>query len=575
MYDNEKQVWKSALSMIINCKKNLFSIFICLIFLSVTSFLQPIMLKEITDKGIGGEDSIVLVVWVILLSVIKLSESGINIIKTSNFIKIHNYLFKSLNEKMFNKLYRLPITFFKEKNSAEIINTLKTDINNISSISNEIAALSATAILQIITGIVGLILISWEMAFVIIALIPIKCVIVNKFSNGKERILKFSLEGENNYSAWLGEQIDGIREMKLWNLFRKKYFKLKQFQDELALSYEKNMMWDRYYSFCEEMLDAVVYSVLFLLGGLLVINKKITMGGLLAFISYFSYIMVPISLLINGRYYFAKIRPSLIRFYDFLKLPDEEYIAENDVEIRDLEMEPLIEFCHVAFSYNDRNILLKDISFKIYNKEKIALIGSNGSGKSTIFDLMLGLYQPQAGEIKIGGNLINDMGMESVRKRIAIVNQRLYFYDTSIEDNINIEGKASTSEIEKVSIKSGVEKFVKDLPQDYRQNLGKNGEKLSGGERQKIAVARALLKEAEIILLDEATNGYDIESKNISLFDIFQEQTVIMITHKYEELKKADRIYRIVNGELLEENLNSISDDTVVREGGGNDEEER
>ena len=551
MDNNNKQIMKQIFSLILPCKTNLIIVFVCLIVIALTTFFQPLLIQNITDRGIINREFKYLFVMVLFLFIVKITGEGISILQTYNFAKLHNIISVKLSGQMFEKLYHLPLAYFKERNTTEIVNALKLDINTIASVCDEVSALSITAILQIIAGLIGLILINWKMSLIIIAFIPIKFYVVKSFSNKKTKALNKSLKNDYKYYAWLGEQIDGIKEIKLWALFRKKYAEQENIYHKVISSYTENAICDKYYTFGETFLDIILYCIIYLLGGWLVLKDSMTIGGVLAFISYCSYIIVPITLLINVNYYFAKIIPSAIRFYDFLKLSEEKYLITNTAE-KALKKEPLIEFKRVQFSYDNRE-LLKDISFQIRTGDKVALIGLNGSGKSTIFNLLLGFYQPQKGEIKINGKLINELGMETIRKKIAVVDQKPHLYNTTIEKNIDIEGCSSIEEIEQASRKSGAHKFITKFPDGYKHVLGKDGEKLSGGERQKIAIARALVKKSNIVLLDEATNAYDVESNSSSLTGIFQEKTVIIITHKYDELQGINRILRLTDGKINEE----------------------
>ena len=229
--------------------------------------------------------------------------------------------------------------------------------------------------------------------------------------------------------AWLEEQISGIREMKLWNLYTFQNNELKKLQKKLLQSYQKSAMWDQKYSFCEVSVDTLIMGFLYLLGGYLVIMGKTTAGSLLAFITYCSNITGSITLLIDVRYYFARIKPSAERFYEFLNGKEEKAIFSKKVcyNENDKELIPVIEFCDVTFSYHGQKPVLDGISFQIYQGEKVAIIGNNGVGKSTLFDLITGLYQPDQGIIKIKEKIFVNLVLETIRGKIAVVSQNPFF----------------------------------------------------------------------------------------------------------------------------------------------------
>lgn len=213
-------------------------------------------------------------------------------------------------------------------------------------------------------------------------------------------------------------------------------------------------------------------------------------------------------------------------------------------------MTPIIEFKDVKFSYDRQKKVIDGISFQIYEGEKVAIIGKNGAGKTTIFNLITGICHPDSGVIKIEGQEIQKIGVETIRNNIAVVSQNPFFYNASVWDNIDLGRKYSKEEIVRSCRKSGADDFVSQMKEGYETILGNGGQKLSGGERQKIAVSRALLKKAKIVLLDEATTGYDMESRKVSMKELFPNQTVIVVTHHQEELEGMDTIYRLHQGEI-------------------------
>ena len=216
----------------------------------------------------------------------------------------------------------------------------------------------------------------------------------------------------------------------------------------------------------------------------------------------------------------------------------------------DKELIPVIEFCDVTFSYHGQKPVLDGISFQIYQGEKVAIIGNNGVGKSTLFDLITGLYQPDQGIIKIKGKDIRELGLETIRGKIAVVSQNPFFYNTSVIDNIDLGRRNNMEDVVQVCRLSGADSFISQMEEGYETMLGNRGLKLSGGERQKIAVSRALLKKAEIVLLDEATTGYDVDSRKHTMESLFSKQTLVKVTHQEEELRGMDSIYRLHQGKL-------------------------
>lgn len=530
-------------------KKYIFQICICLATVSILNFFQPLIIREITDKGMLEKNMKDIIVFSVLLLLTYTVMQGVDLIQTSLFVRVRNKLWGKLYDKVYQKLSRLPLTYYFEKDSAEIIGTIESDINSVSSVADEMTAFSVAAILQIVGGMAGLFMLNWKLAFLVVFLIPVKCVIVNILSKQKEKQISGMIENNRAFFAWMGDCISGIREMKLWNLFFIKQKQFEQLQKKMMCSYKDNMLLDQWRVFLIAVSDMLLHAGLYILSGAMIIQGEFTIGGAFAFLSYSGDVTSPITSLISIRYYFAQILPSARRLVDFLELEEEYVQTEDRVETKQ-ESAAILEFSDVWFGYNQEEMILKGIHFQADKGDKIAIIGDNGSGKSTILDLAAGFYRPNAGVIRIQGVPLNQMGAWEIRSKISVVSQKSYLFQGTVEENINIGEDALETEVIDVCHKSGV------CCSNLKETIGHDGAALSGGEHQKIALARALLKKADILFLDEANASLDVGADAI-LCDLLKNninhKTVIFVTHRQELLQAADKIYRLKNGKLIQE----------------------
>lgn len=512
-------------------------------------FFQPLIIREITDKGMLEKNMKDIIVFSVLLLLTYTVMQGVDLIQTSLFVRVRNKLWGKLYDKVYQKLSRLPLTYYFEKDSAEIIGTIESDINSVSSVADEMTAFSVAAILQIVGGMAGLFMLNWKLAFLVVFLIPVKCVIVNILSKQKEKQISGMIENNRAFFAWMGDCISGIREMKLWNLFFIKQKQFEQLQKKMMCSYKDNMLLDQWRVFLIAVSDMLLHAGLYILSGAMIIRGEFTIGGAFAFLSYSGDVTSPITSLISIRYYFAQILPSARRLVDFLELEEEYVQTEDRVETKQ-ESAAILEFSDVWFGYNQEEMILKGIHFQADKGDKIAIIGDNGSGKSTILDLAAGFYRPNAGVIRIQGVPLNQMGAWEIRSKISVVSQKSYLFQGTVEENINIGEDALETEVIDVCHKSGV------CSSNLKETIGHDGAALSGGEHQKIALARALLKKADILFLDEANASLDVGADAI-LCDLLKNninhKTVIFVTHRQELLQAADKIYRLKNGKLIQE----------------------
>ena len=541
--------------MLCEYKKYFPGIFCCFFGSAFVTFLQPLIIRQITDFGMLQKNMKYILLFSGILIIVSLSQQELNIIQTRLFSNVHNQFTHFLYEKTYWKINRMKIQYFDERGSAELINTISMDIDNVASVVDQITQLSISSILQIIGGIVGLSLLDWKLALLIEAIIPLKFIIVSYCANKKREVFEQWIEDKRKFMSWFAECINGIHEMKLWNLFQVKNPQFESQQKDLMDSYKRNAMLDEYSTVSVVVMDTAVNVLLYILSGFFIIKGEFTIGGAFAFITYSAYVVNPISSLINIKYYFAQIEPSAKRLFRLWGQPEEAEMKLNEMEHGQIlqEGDIVFEVKDLFFGYESNHPILNGVSLCVKKGERVAIIGENGSGKSTLLNLLAGFYQPQKGKIKLYGVPAELINIQDMRNRIAVVSQRPYLFQGTIEENVNIDGKASREAVIEACRKSGALSFIEKFDYGFGQKIGQDGAKLSGGERQKIAVARALLKNADVLLMDEATEGFDVESNEALhklLHNELKDKTIIFVTHKYRELEGVDKVYRLSKGIL-------------------------
>lgn len=554
--DNDK-IYKNILKMLCVYKRHIAGILFCLIGMSFTAFLQPLIIREITDQGMVEKNMENILIYAGLLISFSTLYQIFDTIQIRLFSNVHNGIIFSLYEQVYWKMNRLRIEYFYENGTAEILHTISSDIGNVASVANQMTTLSITSVLQVFGGIIGLAVLDWKMAVFILLFIPLKFLLVYYFSKKKNKAVEQMLKHDRVFSGWLGDCINGIREMKLWGLFYVKHKDFEELQKKMLGAYRENCMVDQYKKMTVSLLDVLLNAMIYVLCGWLIIRGDFTIGSAFAFVTYSGYVVSPISFLIDIKYFFAEIKPSAKRLFSFLEMPEEnnaaltkKKILSDDMLYKDV---PILELQGVTFGYEKDVPVLKNVNLIVRTGEKIAIIGENGSGKSTLLNLLSGFYQPISGDIKIYGISIKEIGVECIREKIAMVPQKPYLFKGTIEENVDVNRTASFEDVISSCKKSGAISFIKKLENGFTQLVGQDGAKLSGGERQKLAVARALVKKANILILDEATSGFDEESnRNMIhlLHNDLVEKTVIVVTHKYEELEGIESVYKLSEGYL-------------------------
>lgn len=531
-------------------KKLILLILGCYAVLMGTAFFRPLVIQRIMDKGLLGENLQVVIIFAVVLFALVFVEEGISILQAKLFIELKNKVVIRLYTKGFAQLIKAKMNYFAENNTTEIINRLSTDINHISSLFDNGMMHILSYVLKIICGITGLVIVNWKLAILVLTAVPIKYLMIRFFSEKKEGGIRQWIEENSKFSAWFDDNISGIREIKLWNQYKNKQETLKQRQRNILDLEKKNALIDEYNLAGDSLLQGIVLSILYGAGGYFVCRDNLSIGSLTAFITYSNYVINPISLVMNVKLIFAEINPSFERLKDFLSF-ETEYFSKDGYSIH--EFRDSIFFKDVSFSY-DEKVLMKNISFEIHKGEKIAITGENGSGKSTLIGLLLRFLCPDEGNIFIDGRKANEYQLKDYRELFGVVSQETYLFRDTLKNNIKMNRKIDDEKLRQMCEKMEIQDLVDKLPNGYDSVLDKNGENLSGGERQKIALIRAIIKDSPIIIMDEATANIDKKYSEFfyrRIISEFPEKTFVIITHKTEYLEEMDAVYEIRDHTLL------------------------
>lgn len=540
---------KRLFGKLANFKGPIGLILLCLLLISAITFITPLIIRRITDRGMMAGEFEFIVRFSVLLLAVSAVKQLLELWQSRLFVDFQNQFQYALERETFGKLLRLKLAYFTDKNSASIINQVSTDIGSVCGIADRSLLLIVSSAFTIVSGLVGLVVISWKMTLIVLAVVPVKYWISKTLSKRQEKIREKYIDDFKSYVSWYDDTISGIKEIKLWNLYsiKHKVFKKKIFA--LMEDSKSSTMMDTYNQTAAGFLGWVVTCVLYVIGGYLLSRHEMTIGGVFAFISYSAYVTGPISSVLGVRMMFARVAPSMKRLFDFLNLEEEKNkkAANLPTVVEDLKMS------HVSFDYGE-TVVLKDVNLHIRPGEHIAIIGENGSGKSTIIHLFMRIINPQNGNITLNGKDIQEYGIDEYRDLFAVVSQNPYLFQATILQNIDLQNIHSEDKTSRAIRQSGADTLVQKMPAHVHHIVGKDGANLSGGERQKIAVARAILKDTPVIILDEATSQFDVDSSAYLRKVIkteFASKIVILITHNYEHLQDMDRVYQLEDGVLV------------------------
>lgn len=544
---SNREAVRKLLALLKDYTKIISIIFGCLLISTVLNLCVPLLSRRIMDDGFIGGNKELLIKLVLCSLMVYLVISVIDIIKEKNRINISAKIQYSLSEQAFSHLMKMKASYFNNKNYAEILNNINVDIGNMTSIADEGVFFVVTQAFSMTGGVIGLFILNWRMTILVLLFIPIKYVVMKKFAKQRKKVMDDFINDSQKYARWFGDTIGGGREVKLFGILNYKHAEFSQKQSKVVERQKKLNILSQWNNIIDTTLVQILVTVIYIIGANLVFKFQLSVGSVFAFITYSAYVTGPISAILNIGYLLSGIIPSTKRYYEFMNLQEETDKGKLiKPEFGNLKLE------EVFFSYETDKPILTDVNIEIPKGSKTVLIGKNGSGKSTIINLLTRMYEPTAGQIKLKGVNIFEITLESYRNMISVVSQQIYLFNDTIRNNICIYKKVSDEVIETACKDSGLEDFLKEVSLDYV--VGQNGAMLSGGQKQKIALARALVHDKPIIIFDEVTSNTDVYSEhqiNGLLHTRLKEKTVIIITHKQEILQDVDQIVMLKDGAVV------------------------
>lgn len=541
--DNKEAVKK--LFLLLNRYREIIVVIICCLFISTgLNLCIPLISRRIMDDGFIGGNKKLLIKMVLISLAIHFINSFIDTIKEKKRVDISAKIQYFLSEQSFTHLMKLRVNYFNNTNYAEILNSINTDIGQMAAIADSSVFFVVTQAFSMTGGIIGLFIIDIRMTILVLLFIPVKCIVMKYFAKKQKQIMDEFISCNQEYAKWFGDTVGGVREVKLFNVFDKKHEEFVGNQNNIIKKQKQMNMLGQWNMIIDSVMVQCLSTWLYVLGANLVFDLRLSVGSVFAFITYSAYVTGPISAILNIGYYLSGIIPSTRRYYAFMDLEEEIDDGEQRVLYpSDLKLE------RVSFSYEKDKYILKDIDILFEKGSKTAIIGRNGSGKTTIINLLTRMYEPTSGKILLGGDEISGLPLPAYRNMVSVVSQQIYLFNDTIRNNICLYKPVSDAVIEAACRDSGLEDFIKKVSLDYV--VGQNGALLSGGQKQKIALARAIVHDKPIIIFDEATSNTDVYSEqqiNGLLSTKLKENTVIVVTHKKEVLNKVDQIVVLKDG---------------------------
>lgn len=465
------------------------------------------------------------------------------------------FVLKDIRDKMMQNIGRMSFASFSKNHSGDIVSRLN---NETWSIRNFIQSQLINIIflpIMFLCAFSYMLLINWKLTIVSFVLVPIVIYITNIISQKNSVYSKNYFCKLGSANSIIQDSIKGFNILKSFNLEKYLYDKCKNNLDEalgFGLEIEKRLSYIL-------PLIIIMYELPFIMcvlyGGYLSINGEISSADLVAFIQLLTYVIQP---LVNIPQMIANVRKmtgaverlSEIQQIEIERSDGKEY--DGDINACDR----VIEFKNVSFQYENDVKVLNEVSFCIQRGQKVGIVGESGSGKSTILNLICGFYEASGGQIRIFGEDVMEWKLDSLREKIAYAMQDAHIYSDSVFENIRYGSlEASKEEVLCSAKAANANEFISKMSHGYDTIIGEGGVKISGGERQRIAIARTMLKKAPIILLDESTSAQDYHSESLiieALNKLNTQQTLVVVAHRLWTLRNFDKILVLKDGSIIE-----------------------
>ncbi|MEE3470026.1 MAG: peptidase domain-containing ABC transporter [Butyrivibrio hungatei] len=453
----------------------------------------------------------------------------------------------------FEHIYKLPMKFFSTRKTGDIT----TRFSDAFTIKNIFTGIALSLIMDISMALMsGVILfrMNSQLFSIILFMTVVSIILVFIF---KQPYKKINEEQMQQASVLNSEIIEGLRAVETIKGNANEVTELESIEKEyiksLRIGYKESML-SNVQGTISSIISGMGNIVLLYVGISSVINNELTLGSYMAFMTLSGYFMNPISNLVGLQLQIQEANISMKRLSEILDYEREEN-EEDQQEITNIDGD--IEIKNLTFRYGNRKPALDNISFTISKGQKVALVGASGSGKSTIAKLLLRYYEPENGEITVDGADIKEFSHSSLRRAISYVPQNIELFSKSIYDNIRVSRmNATLDEVKEAAKKADAHEFIKRLPMQYHTYLEEAGNGLSGGEKQRIALARAFLKDNKFYIMDESTSNLDFATENI-IFDMiynkFRKKTMLIIAHRLATVKNCDKIIVMDKGQIIEQ----------------------
>tara|TARA_A100001015_G_scaffold37989_1_gene41795 strand:+ start:324 stop:2060 length:1737 start_codon:yes stop_codon:yes gene_type:complete len=521
---------------------------------SLSGLVLPYASKNLIDEVIPSKDTQALTYLLIVVCTALLFQSVSSFSLTRLLSVEAQHLISILRAKVQQKLLKLPTSFFDNNKSGALVSRVMTDVEGVRN-------LVGTGLVQLIGGsitaiisLVILIKINWQMTLLVLFPVLVFALIALKAFKYIRPIFRARSKINAEVTGRLTETLNGIRVIKGFNAEEQEKKVFEKGVQDLYQNVKKSLTATAFITSSSTFLLGLASAGIMGMGGYFIMNNTMTYGEFVSFTLFLGFMIAPIVQMSNIGSQLTEAFAGLDRTQELMSIPEE-----NNMDIRLLKLNKIegnVCFKNISFSYDDKTEVLHRIYFEAAKGSVTALVGSSGSGKSTIAGLITSFLNPSSGQVLIDGIDLSKVDLKSFRSQLGVVLQDDFLYEGTIRENILFPRPEATEKELLEAVKGAyVNEFTDRFENGLNTLIGERGVKLSGGQRQRISIARALLAKPKIVILDEATSNLDTQSESFiqkSLAVLMKERTTLVIAHRLSTIQKADQILVIEDGNIVE-----------------------
>ena len=534
-------------------------VFVTILLSAVVGLLPSIITGRIVDEALVGKNMRLLVQLLVMAFVTLTASQVISVLESYINAWISQRIIFDMKNQMYDHLQHMPHAFFTSEKQGDIITRMNTDISGVSTVISGTLSSIVSNVATVVTTLVALFTMSWKLAIVGIVVIPLLILPTKSVGRRRYQLLTDSQAKNDEMNQLINEtlSVSGSLLVKLFTREGREYERFVAVNEEVTQLALKEQNSGRWFRVVMGMFTQLGPLLIYFAGGYLIISHAdlgLTVGTITATVSLINRLYRPVESLLNIHVDFTRSLALFTRIFEYFDMPNPIQSPENgkkpDVTDADIVYE------HVRFSYDPEKPLLTDIDFTVPGGKMYAIVGPSGSGKSTVVNLIPRLYDVLGGHVRVAGVDVRDFDLSYLRSQIGVVTQDSYLFNGTIRENLLYAREDATQEeLDAACHIANLSDFIANQPEGYETVVGNRGLKLSGGEKQRLSIARVILKDPKILILDEATSALDSITENAiqeALEALMEGRTSIVIAHRLSTILKADRILVVKDGVIAE-----------------------